>query len=355
MNSPNYTFDPRKYTPFKVLPKPMTDSLRKWVAENKMLGIPDISIVNALVANGINAEVAHSEIQAVVSHPYFQAGHNIGMALKKVESHLEASLKLAQLSPKLQQVERRSKLSKQDFLENYYATNTPVILTDMMGDWKALSQWTPDYLKVNYGKAKVEIQANRQSNPLYEIEVENHKRTILLSDYVDMVVSSGETNDFYMVANNKNIHRDELRSLLDDIKMFPDYLDANDSDLEGKVFFWFGPAGTVTPLHHDPANLMMAHVYGRKHWRLISPDQIHLLYNYRGVFSQVDLDCPDYYKYPLFKNINIIEVTLEPGEVIFIPVGWWHHVKSLDISISMSFTNFLFPNHYEWHYPQINR
>jgi ribosomal protein L16 Arg81 hydroxylase len=45
---------------------------------------------------------------------------------------------------------------------------------------------------------------------------------------------------------------------------------------------------------------------------------------------------------------------LEPGEAIFIPVGWWHHVKSLEVSISVSFTNFVFPNYYEWKYPHIN-
>ena len=86
---------------------------------------------------------------------------------------------------------------------------------------------------------------------------------------------------------------------------------------------------------------------------MIPPYYTHLLYNYRGVFSEVDCENPDYEKYPLFQKIPIIEVTLNPNEVIFIPVGWWHTVKSLDISISLSFTNFVFPNQYEWVYPSI--
>ena len=129
-----------------------------------------------------------------------------------------------------------------------------------------------------------------------------------------------------------------LRGLLNDLEIFPEYLDPQDTD--GKAFFWFGSGGTITPLHHDPVNLIFVQVYGRKVWQIISPHYTHMLYNYRGVFSEVDIENPDYEKYPLFQRIPIIEVTLEPGDAIFMPVGWWHAVKSLDISISMSFTNY---------------
>jgi ribosomal protein L16 Arg81 hydroxylase len=41
-------------------------------------------------------------------------------------------------------------------------------------------------------------------------------------------------------------------------------------------------------------------------------------------------------------------VLLDPGQVLFLPVGWWHHVRSMDISISLSFTNFRAANDYVW-------
>jgi quercetin dioxygenase-like cupin family protein len=40
------------------------------------------------------------------------------------------------------------------------------------------------------------------------------------------------------------------------------------------------------------------------------------------------------------RSASILEVVVEPGEFLFIPVGWWHWVKALDISISVSFTSF---------------
>lgn len=49
---------------------------------------------------------------------------------------------------------------------------------------------------------------------------------------------------------------------MDDIEIFPEFL--NSRDAAGKIFVWFGPAGTVTPMHHDTMNILMAQVYGRK-------------------------------------------------------------------------------------------
>ncbi len=352
MSFSNYTFDPSKYTPFAIASKPMTDDWRRWIAENKLLGASNESIIATLTQHGIDKDTAIKELQAVLSHPYFYAGNNSVQALKKIESHLDIFAKLAQLSIKSQQIERRENLSKEEFLENYYAKNAPVILTGMTRNWSALSLWTPEYLRSKYGSVEVEVQVDRNSDRLYEINLDAHRKKVLMSDYVDAIANGNATNDYYMVANNGNLAKTELKSLLDDID-FPAYLDGTDTD--GKVFFWLGPAGTVTPLHHDPTNLIFAQIYGRKTWKIIPPYYTHLLYNYTGVFSEVDYENPDYQSYPLFRDIPTLEVTLEPGDAIFMPVGWWHHVKSLDVSISISFTNFVFPNSFNWNYPKIKR
>jgi hypothetical protein len=43
---------------------------------------------------------------------------------------------------------------------------------------------------------------------------------------------------------------------------------------------------------------------------------------------------------------------LNPGEVLFLPVGCWHFVEGLDISVTVSFTNFLWDNDFTAEYPQ---
>ena len=37
---------------------------------------------------------------------------------------------------------------------------------------------------------------------------------------------------------------------------------------------------------------------------------------------------------------STVACDLHPGEALFIPVGWWHHVESLDLTIGLSFTGF---------------
>jgi hypothetical protein len=335
-----------------------------WIQENQTLNVPDAVLIETMMREGIAQSVATFAVKAVRSRPSAPAARStapqeptnglsaeqLAQMLAKLESIFAVNRKLAELRPNHGVIERRYRVSKQEFLDRYYATNTPVILTGMMQDWPAMSCWCPDYFKQHYGDVEVEIQAGRNADPEYEINANRYKHKTTLSAYVDLVVTGGDSNDYYLAANNGNLERPELRNLLNDIVM-PEFLDPHDT--QQRIFFWFGPSGTITPLHHDPLNLIMAHVTGRKRWRLISPDHTPLLYNYVGVFSKVDLENPDYEKYPLFRQAQVIETVLEPGEIIFVPVGWWHQVKALEISLSLSFTNFAFPNAYTYHNPSI--
>lgn len=324
---------------------------KRWIAENKFHGQSNDDILRYLLSNGVDHVVAKTLIQNIEADPCYQAGQPFVQLLKKLESMLKVEHELTQLSPKTGTIERRSNLSKEEFLEKYYATNTPVIITDIMHDWQAIATWTPQYFKTQFGEVEVEVQVGRDDDPNHEINKSQYKKKIRFADYVDLVTCSANSNDCYMVASNRNLERSEFGSLLEDLQPLPDFL--NPQAMRGPVKLWFGPAGTITPIHQDQVNVLAAHVCGRKRWRLVSPHQTPLLYNYLTVFSKVDVENPDFEKYPLFKQVDVLEVVLKPGEMIFVPIGWWHHVKALDISISLSFMNFVFPNKFKYDNPNI--
>jgi ribosomal protein L16 Arg81 hydroxylase len=55
----------------------------------------------------------------------------------------------------------------------------------------------------------------------------------------------------------------------------------------------------------------------------------------------VDGGAIDVERYPSVEHARVIECTLEPGELLFLPIGWWHYVEALDASVTMTYTNFL--------------
>ncbi|KAL8711336.1 MAG: hypothetical protein Q9220_004233 [cf. Caloplaca sp. 1 TL-2023] len=111
---------------------------------------------------------------------------------------------------------------------------------------------------------------------------------------------------------------------------------------------WFGPAGTVSPLHTDPYHNILCQVVGKKYIRLYDPDQTAKLYP-KGIeeggvnmsnTSNVDAEGPAdkiEAEFPLFQQAAYVETILSEGECLYIPVGWWHYVRSLSVSFSVSF------------------
>jgi hypothetical protein len=323
----------------------------QWIADNRLRDCTPDSMLATMTAAGLDANEARSAIAMMDQSPGVIAARKFQQLQRKLESVLASQQKLWELHPHYQQVEKRSNISRDEFIERYAIGSRPVVLTDVTRDWPAMQRWSPQYLKQNFGHLDVEIQAERNADPKFEQNKLEHRRTVKLADFVDQVANGGRTNDYYMTANNEVLRRPEFAPLLQDIGSLPDF--CRKEDLARSINFWFGPAGTNTPLHHDTLMLCHTQVVGRKRWRFISPLETPRLYNYYAVFSPIDIDAPDFARYPLFRGVKVLDVTVEPGETVFLPLAWWHQVSGLDVSLSVSYTNIDLPNEYEFIDPQI--
>ncbi len=340
--------------------RPVTPDWRRWIAENVLLNRDRQMLIDAMMRNGfdrgtvlqelapprrirtLRRRSAASILTAAPAPAAPAAPAAVENKIKKRDWILEIYRRSARQASTFGAVPRVRRPSRQEFLDQFYSRNQPCIIEGATDDWPARTRWTPEYFKQRLGDRLVEVQANRNSDPNYEINSTKFKKEMRFGDFVDVVESAGETNDWYITANNDGKNKENLKELWEDVIQVPEYL--RDDDPKGKGFFWYGPAGTVTPLHHDLTNNFMAMVRGRKLIRLIAPYEMADVYNHRHCFSQVDLDHIDYDKFPQFRNVKVINVVINPGDLFFLPVGWWHYVRGLDITVTMTFTNFVFEN-----------
>ena len=106
----------------------------------------------------------------------------------------------------------------------------------------------------------------------------------------------------------------------------------------GPPRFWLGPAGTVTPLHCDYDDNLFAQIWGSKRIFLAPPHHDEFLYareaNALLFGSPFDPEAPDYERFPLAQQAALIECIVAPGDMLYVPAGWYHQVRSLSFSLS---------------------
>src|ERR1019366_2361568 len=322
------------------------DVWKEWIAHSKLTETEDHKIVEVLAGNGYNRESAAAEVNAASLHPYLISSARTHARRGKAVCLLNIQGQLARFSTQASTVERRAGVGRAEFLDRYYAANRPVIIQQLMTDWNAPALWTSDYLKGVAGADTVEVMTGRNADPACDRNPDKHRTEMPFAEYIDMVYSGKTGNDYYITPENDLLGKLAAKPLLNDFHAFPEYLDCTTTASGSSL--WFGPGGTVTKLHHDFCNTLFAQISGRKVYRLVPAARWDCVYNSTGNFADVDAGRPDWSRHSRYRNASVAEVILLPGETLFVPVGWWSYVRALDVSLTISFTNFRFPNQYEW-------
>ncbi|KAK7312418.1 hypothetical protein VNO77_36261 [Canavalia gladiata] len=231
-------------------------------------------------------------------------------------------------------VAKKSALSLEKFLKDHYLSGSPVIISDCMAHWPAKTKWNnEDYLLRVAGDRTVPVEVGKNY-----LCTEWKQELISFSEFLQRIKSDdcSPGGPTYLAQHPLF---DQINELRKDI-FIPDYCFTGGGELRS-LNAWFGPAGTVTPLHHDPHHNILAQVVGKKYIRLYSSSFSEELFPYSGTMlsnsSQVDLDDIDETKFPKVQDLEFVDCILEEGEMLYIPPKWWHYVRSLTTSLSVSF------------------
>ena len=228
-------------------------------------------------------------------------------------------------------------ISSAEFKSNYYNPGIPVVIKDLAKKWPAYNKWNWDYFKQIVGDKKIGIYNNVKSDAYTPINKADAYTTF--GEYVDMI-SNGPAQWRIFLFNIFN----HAPQLVNDFT-WPDHL------MKGFVkrvpMLFTGGQGSITHMHFDIdlSHILHTQFVGRKKVLLFPHAEQHKLY--RKPFEVLSMaDFSNYYdaskskinyeKFPALEYAQGLEVTLEHGDTLFMPGGYWHHMEYLDSGFAMS-------------------
>lgn len=232
---------------------------------------------------------------------------------------------------KLKPIDVVENITKEEFTEKYLKTRQPVVIKNMSKNWPAYKKWTFDYMKEAVGDITLPLYDSSKADPAAPINAP--VTTMKFSDYIDLI--ENEPTDLRIFFFDPIKHAPKL---LDDY-VFPKDLMGGFLDKYPSLFF--GGKGSETFLHFDidMPHIFHTHFNGRKHVLLFEYKWKERLYKLPfATYSLEDysIEHPDFDKFPALDGVEGIECFLEHGDTLFMPTGWWHWMKYLDGSFSIS-------------------
>lgn len=226
----------------------------------------------------------------------------------------------------------------------------PFIMRQLVSEWPLVkaalksNETITSYIKPFYKDGEIGAFVNPKQNAgryFYNQDMSGFNFTKKRANFGhildELYPNKGDENDYYVGSAN-------IDTLLPGLKSANPLSGLN--DVEPLTSIWIGSHSRIAAHHDHPQNIACC-VAGRRRFILFPPEQIKNLYIGPLDFSPagqaislVDFHHPDSEQFPLFEEAmkHAFIAELEPGDAIFIPSLWWHHVEGLsDLNILMNY------------------
>ena len=230
----------------------------------------------------------------------------------------------------LTEVQRIDSITEKQFLNDFLKTSKPVIINQGARNWKALQRWSFDYFRSFESDCSITLE---EGNVMQET---TSFRTVSFQEYINQIQSPTSAEGKIPYLSVFELFK-QFPHLIDDV----DFSIMSNHKVRNHLTGWIGPGGTVTGYHIDWADNIFAQVVGQKFVKLVSWDQSSYMYpsqkyDSNTLMSSVNADDFDSNRYPNFSKVQAQYAFLDPGDMMFIPRGCWHYVRSLSPSISVN-------------------
>lgn len=237
----------------------------------------------------------------------------------------------------LQPLDVHDEISPAEFREQYYLPQKPVVIRRLAHRWPAFRKWNWDYFKEIVGDIEVGVYNNVKSDAYTPInKADGYMK---FGEYLDLIRQGPVELRIFLF--NIFQHAPEL---VNDFTWPEDYLKGF---VKSYPMLFTGGAGSITHMHFDIdlSHILHTQFAGRKRVLMFPYKEQHKLYRKPyEVLSLVDFSRyyladqskVDYEKYPALKKAVGYDHILEPGDTLFMPAGYWHHMEYLDSGFAMS-------------------
>jgi hypothetical protein len=220
------------------------------------------------------------------------------------------------------------------FRKEFYQPGIPLVIRNLSHNWPAYHKWNWQLFKELVGHKEVPLYNNVKSDAYTPINKADDYKTF--AEYIDMI-SAGPA-EWRIFLFNIFDHAPEL------IRDFtwPEHL------MKGFVkkypMLFTGGAGSITHMHFDIdlSHILHTQFAGRKRVLMFPFQEQHKLYRKPfevlslADFSRYYEQQPNYEQFPALKLAQGYDFTLEHGDTLFMPAGYWHHMEYLDSGFAMS-------------------